>query len=90
VLPAGARVLSASSADGRHTTAVTAAALRELGWGGLELPAELTVHVPGAGLRAGQRMATVTVAGASRASSGAFSVRDVGGPSLGWRLANLL
>ena len=90
VLPAGTRVLSASSADGRHTTAVTAAALREIGWGGLSLALELTVHVPGGGLRAGQRMATVSVAGASRASSGAFSVRAVGGPSLGWRLANLL
>ena len=90
VLPAGTRVLSASSADGRHTAAVTAAALREVGWGGLSLPVELTVHVPGGGLRAGQRMATVSVAGASPASGGAFSVRSVGGPSLGWRLGNLL
>ncbi len=90
VLPAGTRVLSASSADGRHTTALTAAALREVGWGGLALPVELTARVPGGGLRAGQRMATVSVLGASRASSGAFSVRSVGGPSLGWRLTNLL
>lgn len=90
VLPAGTPVLSASSADGRHTTALTAAALREIGWGGLALAVELTVHVPRGGLRAGQRMASVSVAGASRASSGAFSMRAVGGPSLGWRLANLL
>jgi serine-type D-Ala-D-Ala carboxypeptidase (penicillin-binding protein 5/6) len=90
VLAAGTRVLSASSADGRHTTAVTAAALREIGWGGLELPVELTVHVPGAGLRAGERMASVSVVGASRATSAAVSVGAVGGPSLGWRLENLL
>jgi D-alanyl-D-alanine carboxypeptidase (penicillin-binding protein 5/6) len=88
-LPARTRVLSASSADGRHTTAVTATALREIGWGGLVLPLELAVQVPGGGLRAGERMATVSVAGASRASSGAFSTRAAGGPSLGWRLANL-
>ena len=35
VLPARTPVLSASSADGRHTTAVTAVTLREIGWGGL-------------------------------------------------------
>ncbi len=90
VLPAGTRVLSASSADGRHTTALTAGALREIGWGGLALPLVLTARVPGDGLGAGQRMATVSVTGAGRASTGAFSVRSVGGPSLGWRLANLL
>ncbi|MCW3017898.1 MAG: D-alanyl-D-alanine carboxypeptidase [Solirubrobacterales bacterium] len=90
VLPAGTRVLSASSTDGRHTTALTSAALREIGWGGLKLPVALTVHVTGGGLRAGQRMASVSVAGATRASSAAVSARAVGGPSLGWRLANLL
>jgi D-alanyl-D-alanine carboxypeptidase (penicillin-binding protein 5/6) len=90
VLPAGTRVLNASSADGRHTTALTRAALREIGWGGLEVALGLTVHVPGGGVRAGRRMATLSVTGASRASSGAFSARSVGGPSLGWRLANLL
>jgi D-alanyl-D-alanine carboxypeptidase (penicillin-binding protein 5/6) len=90
VLPAGTRVLSASSADGRHTTAVTTAALREIGWGGLKLPVGLTVRLPAKGPRAGQPVAHVSVTGVARASSAAVSVRTVGGPSLGWRLANLL
>ncbi len=90
VLPAGARVLSASSADGRHTRAVTAAALQEIGWGGLMLPVGLTVHVPATRLRAGEQMARVSVAGVAHASSAAVSAHAVGGPSLGWRLANLL
>lgn len=90
VLPARTPVLNASSADGRHTTAVTAATLQEIGWGGLELPVGLTVHVPAKGPRAGEAMGTVSVAGAAPASSAAVSVRAVGGPSLGWRLANLL
>jgi D-alanyl-D-alanine carboxypeptidase (penicillin-binding protein 5/6) len=90
VLPAGTRVLSASSTDGRHTTAVTTAALREVGWGGLKLPLRLTVHLPAKGPRAGEPVAHVSVAGVARASSAAVSMRSVGGPSLGWRLANLL
>jgi serine-type D-Ala-D-Ala carboxypeptidase (penicillin-binding protein 5/6) len=90
VLPAGTRVLSASSADGRHTTAVTAAALQEIGWGGLKLPVGVAVRVPTSGLRAGEPMARVSVAGVARASSAAVSVHAVGGPSLGWRLTNLL
>ncbi|HTC73107.1 MAG TPA: hypothetical protein VK655_09480 [Solirubrobacteraceae bacterium] len=90
VLPAGTRVLSASSADGRHTTAVTAATLHEIGWGGLKLPVGLIVRVPASGLHAREPIATVSVAGLARASSAAVSVHAVGGPSFGWRLANLL
>ena len=82
VVPAGTRVLSASSADGRHTTAVTATALREIGWGGLRVPVGLTVHVPSTGPRAGEPIATVSVAGVAPASSAAVSVRGIGAPSL--------
>jgi D-alanyl-D-alanine carboxypeptidase (penicillin-binding protein 5/6) len=90
VVPAGTRVLSASSADGRHTTAVTATALRQIGWGELRLPVGLTVHVPPTGPRAGEPIGTVSVAGVAPASSAAVSVRGIGAPSLGWRLTNLL
>ncbi len=90
VLPAGTRVLSASSTDGRHTTAVTAATLHEIGWGGLKLPVGLIVHLPASGLHAREPIATVSVAGLARASSAAVAVHAVGGPSFGWRLANLL
>ena len=101
-LPAGTRVLSASSVDGRGTTAVTADPLRELGWGGLVLPVHVLVHPAMTGLHAGEAMATVAVRGGSGVASGgsavatggvatsAVSTQAVGGPSLGWRLRHLL
>jgi D-alanyl-D-alanine carboxypeptidase (penicillin-binding protein 5/6) len=90
VLPAGTRVLSANSADGRHTTAVTAVALREIGWGGLMLPIQFTIRPPLTRVHVGEWIAKVIVTGASRVSTAAVAVRQVAGPSLGWRLQNLL
>jgi D-alanyl-D-alanine carboxypeptidase (penicillin-binding protein 5/6) len=88
-LPAGTRVLSASSVDGRTTTAVTAGTLRELGWGGLELPVHVLTRPAMTHLRAGETMARVAVPGASAGAISAVSARAVAGPSLGWRLRHL-
>jgi D-alanyl-D-alanine carboxypeptidase (penicillin-binding protein 5/6) len=88
-LPPGTRVLSASSVDGRSTTAVTAGKLRELGWGGLELPVHVLARAAMTHLRAGEAMATVAVPGGSAGAIGAVSARAVAGPSLGWRLRHL-
>ena len=63
VLPAGTGVLSASSTDGRSTTAVTAGALRAIGWGGLVLPVRVLARPAMRRLRAGEPMAGVTVGG---------------------------
>lgn len=90
VVPAGTSVLTASTADGRRTTAVTAGALREIGWGGLSLPVHVLARPAMTRLRAGERMATVAVGGASVLTTGALSTHSVGGPSLGWRLRHLL
>ncbi len=91
VLPAGTRVLSASGADGRRTTAATAGALRQIGWGGLELPVTVALRSPVTQVRAGEPMATVTVGGgASVASITVVAVHPLGGPSLGWRLLHVL
>src|ERR1700677_3150819 len=88
-LPAGTRVLDASSVDGRATTAVTAGTLRELGWGGLELPVHVLTRPAMTHLHAGEAMATVAVQGGSAGAIGAVSARAVAGPSLGWRLWHL-
>jgi serine-type D-Ala-D-Ala carboxypeptidase (penicillin-binding protein 5/6) len=88
-LPAGTRVLSASSVDGRATTAVTAGTLRELGWGGLELPVHLFARPAMTHLHAGEAMARVAVQGGSAGATSAVSARAVAGPSLGWRLRHL-
>ena len=85
-LPAGTRVLSASSSDGRRTTAVSAGALRQLGWGGLMLPVGVVVRPAMTRLHAGEAMGTVAVHGESAAETSAVSTRAVSGPSLGWRL----
>ncbi len=91
VLPGGTSVLTATSADGRHATVVTKGALRGLGWGGLTLPVDVaTSRVAPSVLRAGQRLATVTIDGAGAPSTSAVARQSLGGPSLGWRLAHLL
>jgi serine-type D-Ala-D-Ala carboxypeptidase (penicillin-binding protein 5/6) len=94
VLPAGTSVLRASSADGRTTTAVTAGALRAIGWGGLALPVHVVARPAMRQLRAGEPMASVTVGGAggsgSAGATSAMAMRAAGGPSLGWRLGHLL
>ncbi len=89
-LPAGTSVLSASTADGRRTTAATREALQEVGWGGLALPVQVLVRRSAARPRAGERMATVAVLGSSSVSTAALATRSLGAPSLGWRLRHLL
>lgn len=93
VLPAGTAVLSASSVDGRGTTAVTANALREIGWGGERIPVHVTARPAMARLKVGEPMARVTVPGVSvtntNTSTSALARNSVGGPSLGWRLRHL-
>ena len=105
VLPAGTSVLSASSVDGRGTTAVTAVALQAIGWGGLALPVRVVARPAMRRLRAGEPMAGVAVGGvavggvlpggtsatgASGSATSAVAIRSVGSPSLGWRLRHLL
>jgi D-alanyl-D-alanine carboxypeptidase (penicillin-binding protein 5/6) len=90
VLPAGADVLSVSGADGHRTTAATASALREIGWGGLALGVDMTLRPTGTRVRAGESLATVTVVGARGVSTTAVAVKPLSGPSLGWRLLHVL
>jgi D-alanyl-D-alanine carboxypeptidase (penicillin-binding protein 5/6) len=90
VLPAGTSVLHASNADGDRVTIATARALSEIGWGGLELPVTLRVRAPTTRLRAGERVASVSVDGAISASTAAVAAHALAGPSLGWRLEHLL
>ncbi len=89
-LPAGTQVLSASSVDGRATTATTAVPLHVLGWGGLDLPVAVLARPAMRSLQAGEAMATVVVSGASAGAGSAVSTHAVGAPSLGWRLRHLL
>lgn len=88
-IPAGTAVLSASSVDGRETTAVTASALRAIGWGGERIPVGVAARPAMTRLKAGEPMARVTVPGVSVASTSALATGSVGAPSLGWRLRHL-
>ena len=88
LLPRGTRVLRASAADGRWTDAATAAALRGLGWGGLAYAVSVRPGAHGRSVRAGERLATVSIAPSTR--TGALALGPLRGPSLGWRLRHLL
>jgi D-alanyl-D-alanine carboxypeptidase (penicillin-binding protein 5/6) len=89
VLPAGTTVLRASNVDGARAQAVTASALQEVGWGGAELPARVLERRSLTKLRAGERVASVAIAGVGAASTAAVAKSTLGGPSLGWRLRHL-
>jgi serine-type D-Ala-D-Ala carboxypeptidase (penicillin-binding protein 5/6) len=89
-LPAGASVLTATSVSARRTTVVTREAMREIGWAGLTLPVAVTLGPAVTRLRAGERLATVTIGGPRALTTAAVAERSLGGPSLGWRLRHLL
>ena len=90
VLLAGTSVLTAKSADGRRTNAVTASVLKDIGWPGLAIAIRVTAHPAMRSLRAGERMATVAAEGASVSTTGALAERSLGSASLGWRIQHLL
>lgn len=89
-LPAGARVLLATSADGAHTAAVTAHAIQEIGWPGLRLPLRVAMGHRGLELHTGQRLAGVEMRGVLRGRSAAVAHGALAAPSFGWRLGHLL
>jgi D-alanyl-D-alanine carboxypeptidase (penicillin-binding protein 5/6) len=86
VLPAGADVLRVSGTTGQHSTAVTAQAVRAIGWPGLTLAIAVRPGKLPRTLRAGERVASVWVRGSPARVTGAIAARALGGPSLGWRL----
>jgi hypothetical protein len=91
VLPAGTTVLSASNTSGATAQVVTAAPLREVGWGGAQLRVLVGERGSVTHLRAGQGVARVAVlSGTSAVSTAAVARSALGGPSLGWRLRHLL
>jgi D-alanyl-D-alanine carboxypeptidase (penicillin-binding protein 5/6) len=89
VLPAGTSVLRASNVSGTRVQAITASALKEVGWGGAELPTTVLERHSLTRLSAGERVATVAIAGVRVASTQAVARSALGGPSLGWRLRHI-
>jgi serine-type D-Ala-D-Ala carboxypeptidase (penicillin-binding protein 5/6) len=90
VLSAGVPVLMASGVDGHRASVLVASPLREIGWGGLRVPVTVAPVRGATRLAAGQSVATVSVSGATVASSRAVAARALPAPSLGWRLRHLL
>jgi D-alanyl-D-alanine carboxypeptidase (penicillin-binding protein 5/6) len=90
VLPAGTSVLTAISADGHRTSVVTEDPVRELGWAGLDFPVKLTLTGAMSRIRAGERLASVSLRGAHPTTTAAVAKQSLGAPSLGWRLRHLL
>jgi D-alanyl-D-alanine carboxypeptidase (penicillin-binding protein 5/6) len=97
-LPAGTSVLTATSVNARHIALVTVGTLRALGWAGLTFPVQVSLAPAVTRLRAGERLASVTVnaaAGQSAPIAGATTTAAVArtalsGPSFGWRLQHLI
>ena len=88
-LPAGTVVLSASSVDGRGTNAITAGALRAIGWGGERVAVHVVARPAMTRLKAGEKMAKVDLSSAGVTRTSALARSSVGGASLAWRLRHL-
>lgn len=89
-LPAGARVLTLTSADGQRAEARTSRPLQAIGWPGMRVRLNVAVPHPGASVHAGQRLAAVKLEGVQGAGTAAFAAGSIGAPSFGWRLDHLL
>lgn len=90
IVPAHTEILSVGNVNGAHTTAVSAAPLQQIGWPGLTFQVEVLPRSSATQLNAGERAATVAVAGAGAATTSAIATHSLGGPSFGWRLRHLL
>ncbi len=88
-LPAKRPVLSARNADGERAAAVTATAVREIGWGGLRVRVGLDPVPSLTRMRGGERLTSVSVHGAGGRTP-VVAAASLGGPSLEWRLSHLL
>jgi len=91
-LPRGESVLTVTASNGRHTSAVTSGTLQRIGWPGLQVALAVTPGPAISRLRAGERVARVSVGGTAAARSAVPAVAGgaLAGPSLGWRLRHLL
>ena len=89
VLHAHTSVLNVSNVSGGQTVAVTTNALWEIGWDGMVLPVHVLAGTAVTRLRAGQRVATVSVRGTGVVATAAVGTSALGGPSLWWRLGHL-
>lgn len=94
VLPAGRKVMVATSADGAKVDAVTRTPLTELGWGGMTARLRVQAVPVGSSLSKGQEVGVVTLVGPT---SGPTSARTVATASstmprlrLTWRLRHIL
>jgi D-alanyl-D-alanine carboxypeptidase (penicillin-binding protein 5/6) len=87
---ANTEILRVSNVNGAQTTAVSTAPLQQIGWPGLTFPIEVLPRSSATKLNAGERTATVAVAGAGTVTTSAIATHTVSGPSLGWRLLHLL
>jgi len=88
-LRAGTVVLSAKSVDGRGTTAITSGALHAIGWGGERVGVHVLARPAMTTLKAGERMASVSLLGGAVRSTWALANSAVGVSSFGWRLRHL-
>lgn len=90
VVPAGTTVATISNRQGRHAAAVTSTPVREIGWGGLQIPLTVSLSKLGASLRAGAQVARVAVPSGSPGQTAASAVAAVPAVSFAWRVGNVL
>jgi D-alanyl-D-alanine carboxypeptidase (penicillin-binding protein 5/6) len=89
LVPIHTRVATAVGADQQRVPVETTTALRQIGWGGLQVPLAVTIDPPGRNLKAGQVVAEVN-AGAAHSSVRAAATSAVPAPGLSWRLEHIL
>jgi serine-type D-Ala-D-Ala carboxypeptidase (penicillin-binding protein 5/6) len=91
VVPAGTTVMTLENADGDKVKVKTKRPLREVGWPGKKLVVHLSIGDARRSAEQGERWGTLMVRGASGvARTPVVVAKDLGEPSLGWRLQHVL
>lgn len=96
VLPAHTAAMIATNADGRRVSAVTAAPLRVIGWGGLKERIVIHPRAPGTDLGKGERLGEAALVGklptpaGGRTHTAVRASAPLAAPGVLWRLAHLL
>jgi len=88
LVPVRTRVATAVGVDQKGVPVETTTGLRQIGWGGLQVPLAVTIDPPGRSLKAGQVVAEVN-AGAAHSSARAAATSAVPAPGLSWRLEHI-
>lgn len=89
ILPAGSSVATVSNRQGGHVEATTATAIQGVGWGGLQVPVQVSLLPVGRSVGAGTAVARVGLPSGSPVTATASTAGAVPAVSFSWRVGHI-